>query len=89
MQSRFEPSPERVAVRRVEAQKKTAGGIIVPDTAQAKQTIADVIAVGESVTFPKAGDRVVFGKYTGTEIEIEGQPLVVMDAKDVLGAVRT
>lgn len=87
MQSRFEPSPERVAVRRVESTKKTAAGIIIPEAAQEKQSVADVVAVGSSVTWPVVGARVVFGKYTGTEIELDGQQLLVMDHKDVLGRV--
>ncbi len=88
MQSRFEPSPERVAVRRVESTKKSAGGIFIPESAQEKQSVADVVAVGASVSWPVVGARVVFGKYTGTEITVDDVPLLVMDHKDVLGTVR-
>ena len=87
-QSRFQPSPERVAVRRVESKKQTAGGIFIPEAAQEKQTVAVVVAVGEKVEHLRVEDRVIFGKYTGTEITVGEQALVVMDAKDVLGVVR-
>lgn len=86
-QSSIIPSPERVAVKRVESDKKSKGGIYIPDAAQEKQTIAYIVAVGSKVEWPAVGNKVIFGKYTGTEIKLGEENLVMMDVKDVLGVV--
>jgi len=92
----FRPMQDRVAVQRIEATEKTAGGIIIPDTAKEKPQEGEVIAVGpgarneQGQLVPldvKPGDRVLFGKWTGTEVKIEGQDLLIMKESDLLGVV--
>ncbi|KKB75861.1 molecular chaperone GroES [Devosia soli] len=92
----FRPLHDRVVVRRLEANEKTAGGIIIPDTAKEKPAEGEVIAVGPgarddrgNLVAPevKAGDRVLFGKWSGTEVKIDGQDLLIMKESDILGIV--
>lgn len=92
----FRPLHDRVVVRRLEADEKTAGGIIIPDTAKEKPAEGEVIAVGPGVRDErgnlvapevKAGDRVLFGKWSGTEVKIDGQDLLIMKEGDILGIV--
>ncbi|MBT2246831.1 co-chaperone GroES [Sphingobium sp. BHU LFT2] len=94
----FRPLHDRVVVRRIEAEEKTSGGIIIPDTAKEKPQEGEVVAVGPgtrddtgrlvplSVT---AGDRVLFGKWSGTEVKIDGEDLLIMKESDILGVVET
>ena len=93
---RFRPLHDRVLVRRVESEQKTAGGIIIPDTAQEKPMEGEILAIGmgalneKGVRVPldvKVGDRVLFGKWSGTEIKIEGKEYLMMREDDVLGVV--
>ncbi len=90
----FRPLHDRIVVRRIEADEKTAGGIIIPDTAQEKPQQGEVIAVGpgarnergELVPLDvKAGDQVLFGKWSGTEVRINGEDLLIMKESDVMG----
>lgn len=90
----FRPLHDRVVVRRVESEEKTAGGIIIPDTAKEKPQEGEVLAVGPGArdetgkVVPldvKAGDRVLFGKWSGTEVRINGEDLLIMKESDVLG----
>ena len=92
----FRPLHDRVVVRRIDAEEKTAGGIIIPDTAKEKPQEGEVIAVGpgarneQGQLVPldvKPGDRILFGKWSGTEVKIEGQDLLVMKESDLLGVV--
>ncbi len=92
----FRPLHDRVLIRRVEATEKTAGGIIIPDTVQEKPQEGDVVAVGggskseEGKITPldvKAGDRILFGKWAGTEVKIDGEDLIIMKESDILGIV--
>ena len=92
----FRPLHDRVLVRRVEAEEKTAGGIIVPDTAKEKPQEGEVIAVGPGTPNErgelrpldvKPGDRILFGKWSGTEVRIEGEDLLIMKESDLLGVV--
>ena len=91
---KFRPLHDRVVVRRVEADTKTAGGIIIPDSAQEKPSEGEVVAVGEGVRDDsgnrvaldvKAGDRVLFGKWGGTEVKIDGEDLLIMKESDIMG----
>jgi chaperonin GroES len=91
---KFKPLHDRVVVRRVEEDAKTVGGIIIPDTAKEKPQQGEVIAVGpgarnekgELVTLDvKAGDRILFGKWSGTEVKIDGEELLIMKESDILG----
>ncbi len=93
---RFRPLHDRVLVRRVEAEEKTAGGIIIPDTAKEKPQEGEVIAVGPGARDEsgkvvaldvKAGDRVLFGKWSGTEVRIDGQDLLIMKESDIMGVI--
>jgi chaperonin GroES len=93
---KFRPLHDRVVVRRIDAEMKTAGGIIIPDTAQEKPQQGEVIAVGpgarnekgEVVALDvKAGDRVLFGKWSGTEVKIDGEDLLIMKESDIMGVV--
>jgi chaperonin GroES len=93
---KFRPLHDRVLLRRVEQEAKTTGGIIIPDTAQEKPMEGDVIAVGpgargdDGKVHPldvKAGDRVLFGKWSGTEVKIDGEELMIMKESDVMGIV--
>ena len=92
----FRPLHDRVLVRRVEAEEKTAGGIIIPDSAKEKPAEGEVIAVGEGTRdddgerIPldvKVGDRVLFGKWSGTEVKIDGEDLIIMKESDILGII--
>ena len=92
----FRPLHDRVLVRRLESEEKTAGGIIIPDTAKEKPQEGEVIAVGagalndkgERVTLDvKAGDRILFGKWSGTEVKVDGEDLLIMKESDVLGII--
>ncbi|MCP5381992.1 MAG: co-chaperone GroES [Kordiimonadaceae bacterium] len=92
----FRPLHDRVLVRRVENEMKTAGGIIIPDTAQEKPSEGEVIAAGNGVKAAdgkvtpldvKAGDKVLFGKWSGTEIKVNGEELLIMKESDILGIV--
>jgi chaperonin GroES len=93
---KFRPLHDRVVVRRLEQEEKTAGGIIIPDTAKEKPQEGEVIAVGpgardEHGTLQpldlKAGDRVLFGKWSGTEVKIDGEELIIMKESDVMGVI--
>jgi chaperonin GroES len=93
----FTPLHDRVLVRRIEGEEKTKGGLIVPDTAKEKPSEGEVIAVGEGARTEsgelipmavKAGDRVLFGKWSGSEVRIEGEDLLIMKESDVLGIVQ-
>ncbi|HNN56001.1 MAG: co-chaperone GroES [Novosphingobium sp.] len=92
----FRPLHDRVLVRRVEAEEKTAGGIIIPDSAKEKPAEGEVVAVGagnkaeDGKVTPldvKAGDRVLFGKWSGTEVKIDGEDLLIMKESDILGII--
>ena len=92
----FRPLHDRVLVRRIEADEKTAGGIIIPDTAKEKPSQGEVIAVGSGgrddngKLIPidlKVGDRVLFGKWSGTEVKIDGQELLIMKESDIMGVL--
>ncbi|MBV8840265.1 MAG: co-chaperone GroES [Alphaproteobacteria bacterium] len=93
---KFRPLHDRVVVRRIEADQKTKGGIIIPDTAKEKPSEGEIIAVGpggrdeNGKLIPidlKAGDRVLFGKWSGTEVKIDGEDLLIMKESDVMGVV--
>ena len=92
----FRPLHDRVLVRRVEADEKTAGGIIIPDTAKEKPQEGEVISVGTGARADdgkvtpldvKAGDKILFGKWSGTEVKIDGEDLIIMKESDILGIV--
>ena len=92
----FRPLHDRVLVRRVEAEEKTAGGIIIPDSAKEKPAEGEVVAVGAGTRDEtgklvaldvKAGDRILFGKWSGTEVKINGEDLLIMKESDILGIV--
>lgn len=93
---KFRPLHDRVLVRRIEGEEKSAGGIIIPDTAQEKPSEGKIIAVGSGVRNEngeivaldvKAGDRILFGKWSGTEIKIDGEELLIMKESDVMGVL--
>ncbi|MFN4281900.1 MAG: co-chaperone GroES [Alphaproteobacteria bacterium] len=93
---RFRPLHDRVLVRRIEEDQRTAGGIIIPDTAKEKPSQGEVIAVGPGVRDEqgqvtpldvKVGDRILFGKWSGTEVKIDGEELLIMKESDILGVV--
>jgi chaperonin GroES len=93
---KFKPLHDRVLVRRLEEEEKTAGGIIIPDTAKEKPMQGEVIAAGPGAhdesgkLVPldlKAGDRILFGKWSGTEVKIDGEELLIMKESDVLGVL--
>ena len=93
---KFRPLHDRVVVSRVEEDAKTAGGIIIPDTAKEKPMQGDVVAVGSGArdeagkVVPldlKAGDRVLFGKWSGTEVTIDGKELLIMKESDIMGVL--
>ncbi|PIP98298.1 MAG: co-chaperone GroES [Rhodobacterales bacterium CG18_big_fil_WC_8_21_14_2_50_71_9] len=92
----FKPLHDRVLVRRIEGEEKTSGGLIIPDTAKEKPQEGEVIAVGEGARKDngeliapavKAGDRILFGKWSGTEVKIDGEDLLIMKESDILGIV--
>jgi len=95
--TKFRPLHDRVVVRRLNAEEKTTGGIIIPDTAKEKPMEGEVIAAGpgtrnETGTLleldVKAGDRVLFGKWSGTEVKIDGEELLIMKESDILGILQ-
>ena len=92
----FRPLHDRVVVRRIEAEEKTSGGIIIPDTAKEKPQEGEVVAVGPGARAEdgtvtaldvKAGDRILFGKWSGTEVRIDGEELLIMKESDILGVI--
>ncbi len=92
----FRPLHDRVVVRRIEAEEKTSGGIIIPDTAKEKPQEGEVVAVGPGTRSEdgtvtaldvQAGDRILFGKWSGTEVRIEGEDLLIMKESDILGVI--
>ena len=94
--TKFRPLHDRVVVKRIQEEAKTAGGIIIPDTAQEKPQEGEVVAVGpgalndkgERVALDvKAGDRVLFGKWSGTEVKVDGQDLLIMKESDIMGVI--
>ena len=93
---KFRPLHDRVLVRRVESEQKTAGGIIIPDTAQEKPMEGEIIAAGNgrvnddgkvTALDVKTGDRVIFGKWSGTEVTMDGEELIIMKESDVMGII--
>jgi len=96
MSKRFRPLHDRVVVKRVTADQKTAGGIIIPDSAQEKPSEGEVVAVGPGgrdeagKLIPidvKVGDRVLFGKWSGTEVKIDGEDVLIMKESDIMGVI--
>ncbi|MBA3446335.1 MAG: co-chaperone GroES [Pseudaminobacter sp.] len=94
--SNFRPLHDRVVVRRVESEAKTAGGIIIPDTAKEKPQEGEIIAVGSGARDEagkiialdvKAGDRILFGKWSGTEVKLNGEDLLIMKESDIMGII--
>ena len=92
----FRPLHDRVLVRRLEAEEKTAGGIIIPDAAKEKPSEGEIVSVGtgskaeDGTITPldvKAGDRVLFGKWSGTEVKIDGEDLIIMKESDIMGVL--
>jgi chaperonin GroES len=92
----FRPLHDRVVVRRIDAEEKTAGGIIIPDTAKEKPQEGEIVAAGPGARNEKgelvpldvkAGDRVLFGKWSGTEVKIDGEELLIIKESDILGVV--
>jgi chaperonin GroES len=90
----FRPLHDRVLIRRVEAEEKTAGGIIIPDTAKEKPMEGEVVSVGPGARGEdgkiqaldvKSGDRVLFGKWSGTEVKLDGEDLIIMKESDIMG----
>ena len=93
---KFRPLHDRVVVRRIESNQKTKGGIIIPDTAQEKPQEGEVVAVGPGARNEKGeivaldvkkGDRILFGKWSGTEVKIDGEDLLIMKESDIMGVV--
>jgi chaperonin GroES len=93
---KFRPLHDRVVVRRIDAEEKTKGGIIIPDTAKEKPQEGEVVAVGPGARDDsgkvvaldvKAGDRVLFGKWSGTEVKIDGEDLLIMKESDLMGVI--
>ncbi|MER9695809.1 co-chaperone GroES [Mesorhizobium sp. M0179] len=94
--SNFRPLHDRVVVRRVESESKTAGGIIIPDTAKEKPQEGEIIAVGSGARDEagklvpldvKAGDRILFGKWSGSEVKLNGEDLLIMKESDIMGII--
>ena len=92
----FRPLHDRVVVRRLEAEEKTAGGIIIPDTAKEKPMEGEVVAVGPGARDEtgklvpldvKGGDRILFGKWSGTEVKLDGEELLIMKESDIMGII--
>ena len=92
----FRPLHDRVLVRRIEAEEKTAGGIIIPDTAKEKPQEGEIVSVGSGSKAEdgkitpldvKAGDRVLFGKWSGTEVRVDGEDLLIMKESDIMGII--
>ena len=93
---KFQPLHDRVVIRRVRAEEKTSGGIIIPDTAQEKPMAGVVVAPGPGVRNEqghvvalgvKSGDRVLFGKWSGTEVKLDGEELLIMKESDIMGII--
>jgi chaperonin GroES len=93
---KFRPLHDRVVVRRIDAEQKSAGGIIIPDTAQEKPSQGEILSVGAGARDEqgrlvpldvKVGDRVLFGKWSGTEVKIDGQDLLIMKESDIMGVL--
>ena len=93
---KFRPLHDRVLVRRVEEDTKTAGGIIIPDSAQEKPSEGEIVAAGTGTKSEdgkvtpldvKAGDRILFGKWSGTEVKVDGEELLIMKESDILGII--
>src|SRR5262252_7854040 len=93
---KFRPLHDRVVVRRLEAEEKTAGGIIIPDTAKEKPMEGEIVAVGPGARDEtgklvpldvKAGDRILFGKWSGTEVKLDGEDLIIMKESDIMGII--
>ena len=94
--TKFRPLHDRVVVRRIQSEEKTAGGIIIPDTAKEKPQEGEVVAVGPGgrdeagklvALDVKAGDRVLFGKWSGTEVKLNGEELLIMKESDIMGVI--
>ncbi|MEJ0075451.1 MAG: co-chaperone GroES [Alphaproteobacteria bacterium] len=94
--TKFRPLHDRVVVRRIEADEKTKGGIIIPDTVKEKPSEGEIIAVGPggrdengklTPMGVKAGDRVLFGKWSGTEVKLDGEDLLIMKESDIMGVI--
>ena len=92
----FRPLHDRVLIRRIDAEEKTAGGIIIPDTAKEKPMEGEVVAVGSGTKNDKgevtpldvkAGDRVLFGKWNGTEVKLDGEELIIMKENEIMGVL--
>jgi len=92
----FRPLHDRVVVRRLEAEEKTSGGIIIPDTAKEKPMEGEIVAVGPGARDEagklvpldvKSGDRILFGKWSGTEVKLDGEELLIMKESDIMGIV--
>jgi chaperonin GroES len=92
----FRPLHDRVLVRRIEAEEKTAGGIIIPDTAKEKPQEGEIVSVGSGTKAEdgkitpldvKAGDKVLFGKWSGTEVKVDNEDLLIMKESDILGVI--
>ncbi|HTN15808.1 MAG TPA: co-chaperone GroES [Sphingomonadaceae bacterium] len=92
----FRPLHDRVLVRRIEAEEKTAGGIIIPDSAKEKPSEGEIVAAGNGARSEdgkvtpldvKVGDRVLFGKWSGTEVKVDGEDLLIMKESDILGVI--
>ena len=92
----FRPLHDRVVIRRVEAEEKTLGGIIIPDTAKEKPMEGEIVAVGpgarddKGARVPlgvKTGDRILFGKWSGTEVKLDGEELIIMKESDIMGII--
>ena len=95
---KFRPLHDRVLVKRIEQDEKTAGGIIIPDTAQEKPMEGEIVAVGSGTRLEngkitpldvKAGQRVLFGKWSGTEVKVDGEDLLIMKESDLLGVIES
>ena len=92
----FRPLHDRVLVRRIEAEEKTAGGIIIPDSAKEKPSEGEIVAIGSGTRAEdgkvtpldvSVGDRVLFGKWSGTEVKIDGEDLLIMKESDIMGVI--
>ncbi len=92
----FRPLHDRVLVRRIEAEEKTAGGIIIPDSAQEKPSEGEIVAIGSGARSEdgkvtpldvKEGDRILFGKWSGTEVKVNGEDLLIMKESDIMGII--
>ena len=93
---KFRPLHDRVVIRRLDAEEKTVGGIIIPDTAQEKPMEGEVVAAGPGARNEqgqvvalevKAGDRILFGKWSGTEVKLDGEELLIMKESDIMGVI--